>query len=61
MPVYQGEQYQCDKSNDISATVQTHQLDGGNKSCAMMVMTPMQREGEEVSTMRTTTLVQQGQ
>jgi hypothetical protein len=40
---------------------QTHQLNGGNNTGATMVMTPMQREGKEVSKIMTTTLAQQGQ
>jgi hypothetical protein len=45
-------------TNPIST--QTCQVDGGNKTGVMMVMTPMQHEGKEVSAIRTTTQGQQG-
>jgi hypothetical protein len=61
MPSHQGQQYQCDKGNNTSATAQTCQVDGGNNTGVMAVMTPMQHEGKEVSAIRTTTQGQQGQ
>jgi hypothetical protein len=42
-------------------TVQTRLLDGGNNAGITMVTTSIQHEGKEVSTIRTTRLVQQGQ
>ncbi len=61
MPAHQGQQCQCDKGNDTSATAQTCQVEGGNNTGAMTVMTPMQHEGKEISMIRTTTQGQQGQ
>jgi hypothetical protein len=54
MPVHQGQQCQCVKGNNTSATAQICQVEGGNSTGAMMVMTPMQYEGKEVSAIRTT-------
>jgi hypothetical protein len=60
MPAHQGQQPQHDKGNDTSAMAQTRQVDGGNNTGAMMVTTPMQHEGKEVSAMRMMTPEQQG-
>jgi hypothetical protein len=49
------------KGNDTSAMAQTCQLTGFDNAAATTVMTPMQHEGKEVSTIRTTMLAQQGQ
>ncbi len=61
MPAHQGKLRQHDKGDNISATAQTRQAYGGNNISAMTVMTPMQCGGKEVSAIRTTMLVQQGQ
>jgi hypothetical protein len=61
MPAHQGQQCQCDKSNDTSATAQTCQVGWGNNTGVMTVMTSMQHEGKEVSAIRTTMQGQQGQ
>jgi hypothetical protein len=61
MPAHQGQQCQCDKGNNTSATAQTCQVDGGNNTGAMMVMTPMHHEGKEVSAIKATMQGQQGQ
>jgi hypothetical protein len=60
MPAHQGQQCQCDKGNNTSATVQTCQVDGGTNTGAMTVMTPMQHEGKQVSVIKTTMQGQQG-
>jgi hypothetical protein len=54
MPAHRGQQCQCDKGNDTTATVQICQVEGGNSTGAMTVMMPMRHEGKEVSTIRTT-------
>jgi hypothetical protein len=62
MPEHQGKQCQCNKGDDTSASAQTCQVDGGNNTSVMTVMTtPMQHEGKEVSTIRITMQGQQGQ
>jgi hypothetical protein len=61
MPAHQGQQRQCDKDKDTSATAKTHLLDWGNIAGATTVTTHMQCEGKEVSAIRTTMPVQQGQ
>jgi hypothetical protein len=55
MPAHQGQQCQCDKGDDTTATAQICQVEGGNSTGAMTVMTPMQHEGKEVSAIKTTT------
>jgi hypothetical protein len=61
MPVHRGQQCQCDKGNNTSATAQTCQVDGGNNTGVMTVMMPMHHEGKEASAIRTTMQGQQGQ
>jgi hypothetical protein len=61
MPVHRWQQCQYDKGKDTSATAQTCQVDGGNNTGAMTVMTPMQHEGKEFSAIMTTMQGQQGQ
>jgi hypothetical protein len=61
IPVHQGQQCQRDKGSNTNATAQTCQLDKGNSTGATTVPMPMQGEGKEVSTIRTTMPAQQGQ
>jgi hypothetical protein len=61
MLVHQGQQRQRDKGDNTSATAQSRSVDGGNNTSAMTVMTPMKREGNEISAIRTTMPAQQGQ
>ncbi len=61
MPAHRGQQCQCDKGDDTSATAQTCQVDEGNNTGVMTVVMPMQHyEGKEVTAIRTTMQGQQG-